>query len=187
MISDRYFVRGKKDLCQLISRNTGVEGMPAGAEGSRISTASKESKQLGSPVEISLFPRKSSLAPLAEASSNLLTPNSTEESESPTVATVSISSTSSESGDAEVAMKEDPYRALLRKEHQFPSRLFEMLERSELDSFEHIVCWQPGDFSFKVHDPSLFVKSILPRFFRQTKYKSFQRVRISSDVGCWSY
>ena len=57
----------------------------------------------------------------------------------------------------------------------FPWKLHEMLERSEPESFDHIVSWVPSGNGFKVHNPQAFVKEILPRYFRQTKYKSFQR------------
>jgi hypothetical protein len=50
-----------------------------------------------------------------------------------------------------------------------------MLERSEPDKFDHVVSWTPLGNGFKVHDPAAFVRDVLPRFFRQTKYKSFQR------------
>eukprot|EP00536_Pseudo-nitzschia_multiseries_P015113 jgi/Psemu1/216883/e_gw1.822.3.1 len=38
-----------------------------------------------------------------------------------------------------------------------------------------IVCWQPHGKAFKVHKPRLFVETIMPHFFNQTKYASFQR------------
>jgi len=71
----------------------------------------------------------------------------------------------------------------LRNEFQFPWKLFEMLERSEVDKFSHLVGWMPGDTNtrfnegacFKVHDTENFVQKVMPIFFKQTKYKSFQR------------
>lgn len=50
-----------------------------------------------------------------------------------------------------------------------------MLERTDQDDFDHIVSWLPSENGFKVHDSKAFVATVLPRFFRQTKYKSFQR------------
>lgn len=61
-------------------------------------------------------------------------------------------------------------------EFQFPYKLSEMLDMAERESFEHVVSWQPGGLQgFRVHDVNAFVKHIMPRFFNQTKYKSFQR------------
>ncbi|KAG7363518.1 HSF-type DNA-binding protein [Nitzschia inconspicua] len=57
----------------------------------------------------------------------------------------------------------------------FPWKLHEMLDRSDKDSFDHIVSWLPSGNGFKVYDSKAFVDTVLPRFFRQTKYKSFQR------------
>jgi len=81
------------------------------------------------------------------------------------------------------ALFEQEKISILRNEFQFPWKLFEMLERSETDEFSHLVGWMPGDTStcftegacFKVHDTDNFVKKVMPIFFKQTKYKSFQR------------
>ena len=40
---------------------------------------------------------------------------------------------------------------------------------------ESIVSWLPDGLGFKVHKPEAFVDDIMPRYFKQTKYKSFQR------------
>jgi len=61
------------------------------------------------------------------------------------------------------------------KEFQFPWKLYEMLSRADAEEFSHLVSWMPDDSCFKVHDAGNFVKSVMPRFFKQTKYKSFQR------------
>jgi hypothetical protein len=57
----------------------------------------------------------------------------------------------------------------------FPRKLHAMLERSDQEGFDHIVSWLPSGNGFKVHDSKAFVETVLPKFFRQTKYKSFQR------------
>lgn len=38
-----------------------------------------------------------------------------------------------------------------------------------------IVCWQPHGRAFMVHKPKDFVQEVMPHFFNQTKYASFQR------------
>ena len=59
--------------------------------------------------------------------------------------------------------------------HPFPLKMHDMLQFCEDNGLEDIVSWQPDGTAFKVHKPSEFVKRILPKFFRQTKFKSFQR------------
>lgn len=59
----------------------------------------------------------------------------------------------------------------------FPWKLHEMLEAAEMEGFANIVSWLPDRCSFRVHKVEVFVRDIMPRFFRQTKYKSFQRQR----------
>ena len=65
------------------------------------------------------------------------------------------------------------------RQHQrtktFPWKLHEMLELADQEGFESIVSWLPNGRSFKVHNPIVFVEKIMPNFFQQTKYKSFQR------------
>jgi hypothetical protein len=40
---------------------------------------------------------------------------------------------------------------------------------------ESIVSWQPHGKAFRVHRPDLFARTVMPRYFKQTKYKSFLR------------
>jgi hypothetical protein len=57
----------------------------------------------------------------------------------------------------------------------FPWILHDMLEDSETEFFDAIVSWFPDGHGFKVHQIGLFAERIIPRYFNQTKYKSFQR------------
>jgi hypothetical protein len=57
----------------------------------------------------------------------------------------------------------------------FPCKLFAMLEDAEEKGFRHIVSWNAEGNGFMVHDASVFLKTIIPQYFNQTKYKSFQR------------
>ena len=50
-----------------------------------------------------------------------------------------------------------------------------MLNDAEQEQFENVVSWLPGGRAFKVHQTEKFVKKIMPRYFNQTKYKSFGR------------
>lgn len=76
----------------------------------------------------------------------------------------------------------------------FAWKLYEMLEnvhKNEVDT--DIVSWVDNGTAFKVHDLKRFVDEIVPTYFKQSKYKSFQRqlyfygfTRESSSVkkGC---
>lgn len=50
-----------------------------------------------------------------------------------------------------------------------------MLEDASANNFEDIVSWQPNGKSFKVIQPKRFANEIMPNYFNQSKYKSFQR------------
>ena len=50
-----------------------------------------------------------------------------------------------------------------------------MLEEANRKGFEHVVSWLSCGKAFRVHDTDRFVNEIMPSYFNQTKYKSFQR------------
>jgi len=57
----------------------------------------------------------------------------------------------------------------------FPKKLHQMLYDSERNGTESIVSWQPHGRAFRVNDVEKFVKNFLPKYFRQSKFTSFQR------------
>jgi HSF-type DNA-binding len=57
----------------------------------------------------------------------------------------------------------------------FPIILHSMLERAETQGYNEIVSWQPHGRAFHVHDQTRFVTEVMPLFFRQTRFSSFQR------------
>jgi len=57
----------------------------------------------------------------------------------------------------------------------FPRMLYEMLKVVEKNEQTDIVSWQPHGRCFLVHKHKKFIKDIMPKLFRQTKYSSFQR------------
>jgi len=57
----------------------------------------------------------------------------------------------------------------------FPLRLHNMLEAADKEGLTDIVSWQPHGRAFCVHNTQRFVDQIMPRFFQQHKYSSFQR------------
>jgi hypothetical protein len=58
----------------------------------------------------------------------------------------------------------------------FPWKLHTVLEEVERYNKQHIVSWQADGTCFKVFRPEEFVQQIMPNYFLQTKYRSFQRM-----------
>ena len=50
-----------------------------------------------------------------------------------------------------------------------------MLDEVEREGKESIVSWNPDGLTFKVHKHERFASEVLPKHFKQSKYKSFQR------------
>jgi hypothetical protein len=59
----------------------------------------------------------------------------------------------------------------------FPIKLRSILQASPNEGLTHIISWQMGGTAFRVHQPDTFVQQVMWKWFNQTKYKSFQRVR----------
>lgn len=57
----------------------------------------------------------------------------------------------------------------------FPTVLHHMLDDAEKLGFAHIVSWQSHGRCFIVHQPELFVKEVMTKYFRHTRLSSFQR------------
>jgi hypothetical protein len=57
----------------------------------------------------------------------------------------------------------------------FPLKLHEMLDHIERNGLASVVSWQSHGRCFLVHDQKKFVDEIMPTYFRQTKFASFQR------------
>ena len=60
-------------------------------------------------------------------------------------------------------------------EPTFIRRLYTMLDDATAKGFDDIVSWSENGTAFRVHFPDKFTKRLLPEYFNQTKYKSFQR------------
>jgi hypothetical protein len=50
-----------------------------------------------------------------------------------------------------------------------------MLQEMAKVGAESIVSWQPHGTAFRVHQPDVFARTVMRRYFKQTQYKSFQR------------
>jgi len=57
----------------------------------------------------------------------------------------------------------------------FPFKLHSILENAEKFNKEEIISWLTSGKSFKIHKPKEFADSVMPQYFNQTKYRSFQR------------
>jgi hypothetical protein len=58
---------------------------------------------------------------------------------------------------------------------RFPWKLHIMLDHMESDGDKAIACWQSHGRAFIVNKPKEFVLNVMPQFFNQSKYASFQR------------
>lgn len=83
---------------------------------------------------------------------------------------------SSLADDSESSQKVTGKDDKTNKKRDFPSKLHEMLHDSKVQGHEHIISWGPDGKSFKVHEPEDFVTEVMPKYFNQTKYRSFQRM-----------
>ncbi len=71
---------------------------------------------------------------------------------------------------------------------QFPRRLYNMLEsesqqQSSDTATQCLIAWSTTGKAFKIEDVSLFSTHVLPKYFRTSKFSSFQRnLNLVSDV-----
>jgi hypothetical protein len=66
----------------------------------------------------------------------------------------------------------------------FPWKMHEILDDAEKDEgFQSIISWLPDHKdAFRVHNPADFIDLVMPKYFKQTKYKSFQR-----QLNIWGF
>lgn len=57
----------------------------------------------------------------------------------------------------------------------FPIKLHDMLDQIERDGYGDVISWQPHGRCFVVHKPKEFVDHVMPTYFKQSKFPSFQR------------
>lgn len=82
---------------------------------------------------------------------------------------LSVSNDSPEGADKATELAKEALR------RPFPCKLFMMLEDADEKGFRHVVSWNSEGDGFMVHNTAAFMKEIIPQYFNQTKYKSFQR------------
>ena len=66
--------------------------------------------------------------------------------------------------------------------HFFPLKLFEMLADAESLDLTGAVSWRAEGRAFLVKDREMFMTRLYPRYFKATKYRSFQR-----QCGLWGF
>lgn len=64
----------------------------------------------------------------------------------------------------------------------FPWTLHSLLQDAEKEGFDSTISWRPSGMAFKVHNREEFMTQVLPRYFRQTKFKSFVR-----QLNLWGF
>lgn len=91
----------------------------------------------------------------------------------------SISSNKSQSidayADADADTDVDDMNNNMVTKFAFPFKLHSILENAEKMNRVDIVSWLPSGKAFKIHKPKDFADTIMPQYFNQTKYRSFQR------------
>lgn len=89
----------------------------------------------------------------------------------------SISSNKSQSIDAyaDADTDVDDMNNNMVTKFAFPFKLHSILENAEKMNRVDIVSWLPSGKAFKIHKPKDFADTIMPQYFNQTKYRSFQR------------
>jgi HSF-type DNA-binding len=73
------------------------------------------------------------------------------------------------------AIKEEEERISSALVSTFPLKLQRILDKLETENSVDIISWLPHGRAFRLHDVSRFVTELMPQFFNQTKYSSFQR------------
>jgi HSF-type DNA-binding len=62
----------------------------------------------------------------------------------------------------------------------FPGKLHDMLDYAQSNGMQHVISWTADGQAFMIHDAEELL-IILPLFFSQTKYRSFQR-QVSESI-----
>ena len=57
----------------------------------------------------------------------------------------------------------------------FPLKFHRVLDQIRDEGLDDVCSWLSHGRAFKVHQPKVFADTVMPRFFNQSKYTSFQR------------
>mmetsp|Transcript_22001 Transcript_22001/g.46405 ORF Transcript_22001/g.46405 Transcript_22001/m.46405 type:complete len:355 (-) Transcript_22001:230-1294(-) len=91
----------------------------------------------------------------------------------------------------------DVVARLPKEQNHFPFKLYDMLEYASDSEYCSSVSWVQNGHAFVIHNKEAFLEHIVPRFFKQTKFRSFTRqlnlwgfTRIAMecpDKGAWKH
>jgi len=73
-------------------------------------------------------------------------------------------------------------RPIVKEQHHFPFKLYDMLEYAANSEYSSAVSWIENGRAFAIHDKDTFLCQIVPRFFKQTKIRSFTR-----QLNLWGF
>ena len=76
---------------------------------------------------------------------------------------------------AALASPPSPRKNHKNVEELFPAKLYHMLEEVDAMGLSAAVSWQHHGRAFVINDRQLFMKEVVPKFFKATKLRSFQR------------
>ena len=63
----------------------------------------------------------------------------------------------------------------IRADGTFPVKLHSMLQKVQGTIYQQLIDWDPDGMSFVIYKPKEFADQLMGMYFKQTKYKSFQR------------
>ena len=80
-------------------------------------------------------------------------------------------------GDPNAIFSDDCYEqhAAANGRTAFPMKLHELLVKTEEDGFTDIISWKPHGRAFVICNSKKFAEKVLPQYFGETKFLSFQR------------
>jgi hypothetical protein len=156
------FIRGRPELCPLISRHTSSGSGSCKDGDTTMATATKSSSATNESTKTTT---NSTRSPSNESSKSTVPTKPNPTSGQNAAVGTNNSAVDSSKGTGNFS------------ELHFPFKLHDMLNVAEREGFEDIVSWCPGgNCGFKVHDVDRFTANIMGRFFKQqTKYRSFLR------------
>ncbi|KAL7536443.1 hypothetical protein ACHAXR_007159 [Thalassiosira sp. AJA248-18] len=76
---------------------------------------------------------------------------------------------------------EDPISSKKKTKLQFPFNLYELLKYASI-SYSSVISWNPDGRSFVIHDPDSFMRTVAPKYFKQTRFRSFTR-----QLNIWGF
>ena len=74
------------------------------------------------------------------------------------------------------ASSPSPNSSLKKEQQTFPFKLFEMIKYANDSGCSSLLSWSPDGKTFYIHDKDAMMNDLAPRFFNQTKFRSFVSV-----------